>query len=157
MLQLGARYYWPEIGRFISQDPIGEEMNPYAYAYSNPLVYADPSGELSFGDIGRGARKVGRAVGGLLAAAGRALGAAVDAANPFGWEKQAAEACPTMARIGQTKYCQHLVLRMDERITEVGSPGAARSDPEYQRMLQLYNQRCRAAKADKGLLPVSQQ
>jgi len=26
-LQLGARYYWPEVGRFISQDPIGDGMN----------------------------------------------------------------------------------------------------------------------------------
>jgi len=157
MLQLGARFYWPEIGRFVSQDPIGEEMNPYSYAHSNPLVYADPSGELSFGDIGRGARKVGRAVGGFLAAAGRALGAAVDAVNPYGAAKKFAEACPPTARIGQTTYCKNIARQMDDRIDAVGSPGAAQSDPEYQRLLQLYNQRCRAAGADKGLLPVSQQ
>jgi len=44
MLQLGARFYWPEIGRFISQDPIGEGGNWYAYAGSNPVVRVDPNG-----------------------------------------------------------------------------------------------------------------
>jgi len=44
MLQLGARYYWPEIGRFISQDPIGEGGNSYAYADSNPVTGVDPEG-----------------------------------------------------------------------------------------------------------------
>ena len=29
--QLGARFYWPEIGRFIQQDPIGDGVNWYAY------------------------------------------------------------------------------------------------------------------------------
>jgi len=44
MLQLGARYYWPEIGRFISQDPIGSGVNWYIYAEDNPLVWIDPEG-----------------------------------------------------------------------------------------------------------------
>jgi len=44
MLQLGARFYWPEIGRFISQDPIGEGGNWYAYVGSNPVVRKDPTG-----------------------------------------------------------------------------------------------------------------
>ena len=44
MLQLGARFYWPEVGRFISQDPIGEGSNWYAYATSNPVVRKDPTG-----------------------------------------------------------------------------------------------------------------
>jgi RHS repeat-associated protein len=26
-LQLGARFYWPDLGRFVSQDPIGDGMN----------------------------------------------------------------------------------------------------------------------------------
>ncbi|MFB3883451.1 MAG: RHS repeat-associated core domain-containing protein [Armatimonadota bacterium] len=42
--QLGARYYWPEIGRFISQDPIGDGMNWYGYAEGNPVVWVDPTG-----------------------------------------------------------------------------------------------------------------
>ena len=42
--QLGARFYWPDIGRFIQQDPIGDGMNWYAYAYGNPVVYIDPEG-----------------------------------------------------------------------------------------------------------------
>ncbi|MBN1459093.1 MAG: hypothetical protein JXA57_06125 [Armatimonadetes bacterium] len=28
--QLGARFYWPELGRFVQQDPIGDGMNWYA-------------------------------------------------------------------------------------------------------------------------------
>jgi RHS repeat-associated protein len=35
--QLGARFYWPELGRFITQDPIGDGMNWYGYWYANPL------------------------------------------------------------------------------------------------------------------------
>lgn len=50
LLQLGARYYWPELGRFVQQDPIGDGMNWYAYAGSNPVVYVDPEG-LDYTDI----------------------------------------------------------------------------------------------------------
>jgi RHS repeat-associated protein len=42
--QLGARFYWPEIGRFVQQDPVGEGMNWYAYARNNPVVGVDPGG-----------------------------------------------------------------------------------------------------------------
>ena len=43
---LRARYYDPEIGRFISQDPLGlaAGLNPYAYAGNDPVNQADPSG-----------------------------------------------------------------------------------------------------------------
>jgi len=44
LLQLGARFYWPEIGRFIQQDPIGAGMNWYAYAGNNPVTWVDPEG-----------------------------------------------------------------------------------------------------------------
>ena len=44
LLQLGARFYWPEVGRFVQQDPIGDGMNWYAYVGNNPLVWADPEG-----------------------------------------------------------------------------------------------------------------
>ena len=44
MLQLGVRFYWPEIGGFISQDPIGDGVNWYAYVGGNPVRWADPRG-----------------------------------------------------------------------------------------------------------------
>ena len=47
MLQLGARFYWPEVGRFIQQDPVGDGMNWYAYAGNNPVSYIDPYGLLN--------------------------------------------------------------------------------------------------------------
>jgi RHS repeat-associated protein len=41
-----ARYYWPEIGRFLEIDPIGyaDQMNLYAYVGNSPLMATDPSG-----------------------------------------------------------------------------------------------------------------
>jgi len=45
MLQLGARFYWPEVGRFVSQDPIGTGSNWYAYVEDNPVRLVDPAGE----------------------------------------------------------------------------------------------------------------
>jgi len=39
-----ARWYDAGLGRFISQDPIKNGVNWYAYCNSNPLIYTDPSG-----------------------------------------------------------------------------------------------------------------
>jgi RHS repeat-associated protein len=55
LIHLGARYYAPAIGRFISpdwyilEDPrkparIPQSFNVYSYAINNPLVFRDPSG-----------------------------------------------------------------------------------------------------------------
>ena len=46
MQLLGARYYLPKLGRFLTQDPIGHEggLNLYAYCDDSPLERVDPSG-----------------------------------------------------------------------------------------------------------------
>ena len=52
----GARYYDPNIGRFMGMDPVGfydsnpQSFNRYVYANNNPYVYIDPDGE--FGTTG---------------------------------------------------------------------------------------------------------
>jgi RHS repeat-associated protein len=46
-----ARYYDPDIGRFISEDPIGfggGDVNLYAYVGNNPVIYIDPNGLLTW-------------------------------------------------------------------------------------------------------------
>jgi RHS repeat-associated protein len=40
----GARFYDPEVGRFISVDPAMDGVNWYAYCYNNPVKYIDPIG-----------------------------------------------------------------------------------------------------------------
>lgn len=43
-IYLRARYYSPDVGRFISADPVKDGVNWYAYANNNPLSYVDPWG-----------------------------------------------------------------------------------------------------------------
>ena len=46
----GARYYDPEIGRFLTRDTLNgtlsnpQSLNKYTYCFNNPLKYIDPSG-----------------------------------------------------------------------------------------------------------------
>ena len=57
---MGARYYDPEIGRFLSMDPAAarsEEprtFNRYAYANNNPYLYVDPDGRDTLIIFGQG-------------------------------------------------------------------------------------------------------
>ena len=40
----GSRYYDPEVGIWISTDPVGQFYNPYSYT-TNPIMFVDPNGE----------------------------------------------------------------------------------------------------------------
>ena len=52
LVYMGARYYDPMVGRFISMDPVGfdegnlHSHNRYAYANNNPYRYVDPDGRV---------------------------------------------------------------------------------------------------------------
>ena len=47
VLDYGSRLYFVETGRWLSQDPLGEEyywVSPYAYCAGNPVDFVDPEG-----------------------------------------------------------------------------------------------------------------
>ena len=47
-IYLRARYYSPKIQRFISEDPIKDGINWYAYCGNNPVMFVDPLGLTGF-------------------------------------------------------------------------------------------------------------
>lgn len=53
LIHMRARYYDPQLGRFLSRDDVDpmayrpETFNDYAFAFSNPHLYRDPSGFFS--------------------------------------------------------------------------------------------------------------
>ncbi|MCP4653785.1 MAG: RHS repeat protein, partial [bacterium] len=63
-----ARYYQPETGRFLSEDPgagaiqLPISLHNFVYAYNNPLVNVDPSGEVVLAFALGGAALVGAAL-----------------------------------------------------------------------------------------------
>lgn len=53
---LGARFYDPDTGTFLSVDPelapgVPAQFNAYVYSANNPMTWSDPSGRNWFGDI----------------------------------------------------------------------------------------------------------
>jgi RHS repeat-associated protein len=44
LVYFGARFYDPEVGRFITVDPGKDGLNWYAYCDNNPIKYVDPTG-----------------------------------------------------------------------------------------------------------------
>jgi RHS repeat-associated protein len=50
LVEMGARWYDPKLGRFVSADTVVPEpgnpqaLNRYSYTYNNPVRYTDPSG-----------------------------------------------------------------------------------------------------------------
>jgi RHS repeat-associated protein len=55
LVRFGARDYDPQIGRFVSKDPIGfsgGSANLYTYSFNDPVNFADPSGMLTIPFVG---------------------------------------------------------------------------------------------------------
>lgn len=61
LLYMRARYYSPELMRFLNADPIGFAggMNWYAYANGNPVMFSDPSGFFPTSSSGLGIAGIG--------------------------------------------------------------------------------------------------
>jgi RHS repeat-associated protein len=88
---LRARWYAPGQGRFVSEDPFAGfadlpySLHAYQYAYSNPVVFTDPTGYFGHCALSLTAGPAAPAVGGLCvvatyavaAAAGVSLGAVI--------------------------------------------------------------------------------
>jgi len=77
-----ARYYSPTLQRFISEDPLGfrgGDINIYAYARNNPLMFSDPFGQTTL-QIGLG----GTAIYGIAGVTG-SFGIVIDGSGNVGW------------------------------------------------------------------------
>ncbi len=66
-----ARWYASQLGRFISEDPIGfrgHDLDLYAYVKNDPNRFKDPSGRDIYGITGSGSASIGLGNGGAVSA-----------------------------------------------------------------------------------------
>jgi RHS repeat-associated protein len=86
MYYMRARYYDPEVGRFISEDPIGfqgGDTNLMAYVGNNPVLLIDPSGLINWWKVMGGSLETISGIsliGGTASAAGATAGLATPTA-----------------------------------------------------------------------------
>lgn len=69
LYNFGARLYSPDLRRFLAADSARETASPYVFVGSNPLIFADPTGNKisTAGQVGIGVAMGLLAVGGLIA------------------------------------------------------------------------------------------
>ena len=90
LVYLGARWYDPELGRFLSPDPAGydpgvyESFNRYAYGNNNPYKYTDPDGRNAVLALGGIAYETGQWLQGNGFDGRSVLGALADGYNGEG-------------------------------------------------------------------------
>ncbi|MEK6772790.1 MAG: PKD domain-containing protein [Bdellovibrionota bacterium] len=91
LVRFGARDYHPEIGRWVTKDPIGfsgGDTNLFGYVMGDPVNLIDPSGR--FGIAGATVGFISGAIGGYVTGGawggvvGSVIGAGVGAVNPWG-------------------------------------------------------------------------
>src|SRR5690554_5853422 len=87
------RYYAPELGRYLTEDPIGLEggINLYSYVNQSPFDYVDPTGEnpaaaYAYGRCVLQCKAVGAAVGAITGCDSPSVGdCALSCLNPMNW------------------------------------------------------------------------
>ncbi|HEV3318456.1 MAG TPA: RHS repeat-associated core domain-containing protein [Solirubrobacteraceae bacterium] len=90
MIDMGARSYVPQLGRFLQPDPQpGGSINSYSYTHDNPLNENDLSGEWSLNETSGGLSAVGTGEGVQLE---NGVGIAAGAIMPLPPDAQAEEA-----------------------------------------------------------------
>jgi RHS repeat-associated protein len=82
---VGHRQHDPKLARFTQTDPSGQELNPYTYALANPVSLSDPTGLITWAQIGGiiiiaaaagvAAGLIGGIVGGTFGPVGATIGA----------------------------------------------------------------------------------
>ncbi len=82
-----ARYYSPNAGRFMNQDPIGQigGVNIYKYSLNNPVNFIDPKGENPLAIIGGAI--VGGAIVGAVVNSAVYLSDVIKGNEKFNWQK----------------------------------------------------------------------
>ncbi|MFY9179891.1 MAG: RHS repeat-associated core domain-containing protein, partial [Venatoribacter sp.] len=87
------RYYAPQLGRYLSEDPIGLDggINLYSYVNQSPFDYVDPTGEnpaaaYAYGRCVLQCKAVGAAVGAITGCDSPSVGdCALSCLNPMNW------------------------------------------------------------------------
>jgi len=112
LMLLGARYYDPLIGRFITQDPAQSGLNWYVYAANNPVNNVDPTGLYSFGLQDFKSDAQGRTI---LSHWLRGSGHELDFYNDSSWSTYMMNNASLQANVNDVLYAQVRTMQRGEK------------------------------------------
>ncbi len=133
-----ARYYDANVGRFISEDPIGHEggLNLYAYVGGNPVMAVDPSGLAATESSGSVLGKIWSApntvIGAVFGLAGVPFGADIS----FGNNAMQFTNHPFMSSTGAITFGNTILYGSNNGPTYNWPNGSTTGDHEMQHTLQ---------------------